>query len=48
MKEFDLVSDCLYAFQGIEGHYINYDPAADGFALRKDVAVSIPSRKLVN
>jgi gamma-tubulin complex component 3 len=48
LKEVDLVSDCLYCFQGIEGHNIIYDIAADGFIVRKDIPVSLPIRRLIN
>jgi gamma-tubulin complex component 3 len=47
ISESDLIRDILFAFQGIDGTYINYSKHEDSFVLKSTVALSDPVKKMV-
>ncbi|CAD8113411.1 unnamed protein product [Paramecium primaurelia] len=44
----DLIKDLIFSIQGIESQFISYDPINDQFYVKKDLAISSASRKLLN
>lgn len=48
LKESDLVSDIIFVFQGIDGHYIQFNVQEDAFLLKPNVPVKHGVRQLVN
>ncbi|CAD8114951.1 unnamed protein product [Paramecium primaurelia] len=48
ITEKDLIKDLIFSIQGIESQFICYDPINDSFQVKKDIAISSASRKLLN
>ena len=47
VPEHDLVRDVLFVCQGIDGRYIRFDPAADGYLLDRHVSIPAAPRQLL-
>mmetsp|Transcript_8706 Transcript_8706/g.17003 ORF Transcript_8706/g.17003 Transcript_8706/m.17003 type:complete len:751 (+) Transcript_8706:47-2299(+) len=43
-----LLRDIVFAFQGIDGNYINYSILEDSFVIQPNIGVSEPARKMVS
>lgn len=48
LTENELIKDVIFAFQGIDGHYISFSQQDDCFQLKSNIPVSEPVRSMVN